>query len=336
VGWKGTLRSVGAAVRAAERDAKRRQRVLIAQEKHYARLEAAERAAYEVEVFENSIELLRSVHRECGDEINWNENQQAPAPKPPIRADKAEKVAQLKVDNYRPSFFDKLFKRVEKKRAELSLRLTQAVAQDDEDFKRARKEYEAKLSDWTQLVELSRRILAGELAAQLDAIKQLDPFSEIKTLGSEISFVAGEGAPLHAHLKVHGKGVIPKEIKSLLQSGKLSTKTMPAGRFNELHQDYVCACAIRVAREVFAVLPIQSVIVTANDELLNAKTGHLEEQPILSVFFVRKTLNSLNMEELDPSESMRNFVHAMGFRKTVGLAPVVALNPNDFVGNQGS
>lgn len=330
MGWKGTLRSVGAAVRAAERDAKRRQRELIAREKHYARLEAAERAAYEVEVFENTVELLRSVHKDCGDEIDWKKSLQAPKPTPPSRDDKAESAARRSVDGYRPSFLDKLFKRVEKKRAELAMRLTQAVAQDEAEFIRAKEEYEEELRDWEQLVELSRRILSGELQAQADAIKQLDPFSEIKTLGSDINFSLSEGVPLHVNLRVHGKGVIPKEIKSLLQSGKLSTKAMPAGRFNELHQDYVCACTIRVAREIFALLPNDSVIVTANDELLNPKTGHLEEQPILSVYFVRKTLNSLNLDELDPSDSMQNFVHVMGYRKTSGLAPVVALDPRQF------
>ena len=58
------MRSFGAAVRASERNAKRRQRELTLQEKHYDRMQAAEQAAFEVGVFENTVELLRSVHKE--------------------------------------------------------------------------------------------------------------------------------------------------------------------------------------------------------------------------------------------------------------------------------
>ena len=214
--------------------------------------------------------------------------------------------------------------------------MNQAVIKDEENFKRANSDYELELKDWAQLVEISKRVLAGESKALLEAIKQLDPFSEISTLGSEVSFTAEDGVPMHAVVRVHGKGAIPREIKSLLQSGKLSKKAMPVGRFNEIHQDYVCACVLRVAREVFAVLPVQTVIVTAKDEMLNAKTGHLEELPILSVLIPRKTLNSLNLDEIDPSDSMQNFVHVMGFKKTTGLSSVVPLNPMDYTNRANS
>jgi len=330
MGWRGALRSIGSAVREAERNAKRRQCELAANQKHFARMEAAEQAAHEVEVYENAIDVLKSVHKDCGETIDWVANGRLPEPKAPNRKDKAQKAAREKVAQYRPSFFDRLFKRESKRRAALNEAFTAAIERDETEYQSARAKYDEEHSDWSQLVQLSRRIVAGESEAMLDAIKQLDPFSEIKTLGSEMSITGHDGVPLHVVVRVHGKEIIPREAKCLLQSGKLSVKQVPAGRFNELHQDYVCGCVLRLAREVFALLPVNTVIVSAKDEVLDARTGHLVDSPLLSVLFVRKTLAALNMDSIDPSDSMQNFVHVMNFKKTAGFQAVSALKPEAY------
>lgn len=67
MGWKGTLRSLAAAQRRAEREAKRRQRELERQRKQLEKMEELELAAYEVQTFENYVDLLQSVHKECSE-----------------------------------------------------------------------------------------------------------------------------------------------------------------------------------------------------------------------------------------------------------------------------
>jgi len=89
-----------------------------------------------------------------------------------------------------------------------------------------------------------------------------------------------------------------------------------------LYQDYVCSVALRVAGELLALLPFQTVVVTATDKLLNSTTGHIEEQPILSVAIPRSTLDDLNLGLIDPSDSMQNFIHNMNFKKTKGFTAI--------------
>jgi len=125
-----------------------------------------------------------------------------------------------------------------------------------------------------------------------------------------------------AVLHVHGAAVIPREICSLLKSGRLSTKEMPKSRFNALYQDHVCSAVLRVACELFAVLPARAAIVTAVDELLNTATGHLEESSILSVAIPRETVEQLDLERIDPSDSMCNFIHRMKFTKVRGFEAI--------------
>ena len=46
------------------------------------------------------------------------------------------------------------------------------------------------------------------------------------------------------------------------------------------------------------------------------------EQAILAVAFTRQGMDRLNFATLDPSDSMRNFVHRMKFKKGAGMSPV--------------
>ncbi|WP_460161336.1 hypothetical protein [Pseudomonas sp. S2_B10] len=78
--WKGTLRSMQASARRAERNSKRRQRELEVRQKEFEKMEVLEQAAYEVEVYENHIDLLLSVHKDCGERIDWSEFANQPPP----------------------------------------------------------------------------------------------------------------------------------------------------------------------------------------------------------------------------------------------------------------
>ena len=120
-GWKGTVRSIGAAIRAAERDAKRRQRELEKQQKHYEKMQELERAAYEVEVYENHVEIIKSLHKECSNQIDWKKISLLRQPKKPTLSNKNKKKAKLNVATFRPGFFDKVLKQTEKKKEKLVL-----------------------------------------------------------------------------------------------------------------------------------------------------------------------------------------------------------------------
>jgi len=329
MGWKGTLRSIQAELRRAEREAQRRQRELVRQRKQLEKMQELERAAYEVQVYENYIDLLQSVHKECSDVWDWEAIRCSEPPVKPTTSHTYEESAQAELDKFKPGVFDKLLRRTESKHAELVRAVEEARQADERENEHALQAYEQEYADWEATCELAGRILAGSAEAYLDAIRQTDPFSDISELGSSIEFRVEKSSLVEATLHVNSEQVIPSEAKSLLKSGKLSEKRMPKSRFHELYQDYACGCVLRVARELFALLPIEMVIVNAVANLLNTQTGYMQEQPILSVAIPRKTLEGLNLEMLDPSDSMNNFVHRTAFRKTKGFSAVESLRPSD-------
>lgn len=329
MGWKGTLRSVRATYRQAERDAQRRQRELERQRKEYERMQELERAAYEVDVHENRIQLLLSVHKERSPPLDWNAMAAAPEPTEPERQSVAEQAARKELEDYQPGLLDRAMKREQKKRSWLAEEVEKAIQIDQAKHRAALRSWRDEHQDWKESRDLATRILATEPDAMLEAIEKLSPFSDISELGARLTFEIGDSRAVEATLHVHGDEVVPKEAKSLLKSGRLSVKQMPKSKFYELYQDYVCSCVLRVANELFAILPVELVFVTAVDRLLNTKTGHLEETPILSVAVSRETLSGLNLELIDPSDSLENFVHRMDFKKTKGFAGVRRLVPED-------
>lgn len=96
LGWKGTLRSISAASRRAEREARRRQRELETQRRQLEKMQEMERAIYEVEEYENHIDLLLSVHKECSDVWDWEAIQSSEPPAEPTKSHSHKEAARAR------------------------------------------------------------------------------------------------------------------------------------------------------------------------------------------------------------------------------------------------
>ena len=329
MGWKGTVRSINASHRQYEREAQRRQRELERQRQQLEKMEELERAAYEVQVYENYSDLLLSVHKECNDLWDWEIIRTTEPPIKPEKSQNNEELAQAKRNKFKPGVFDKMLKRVESKLDKLAMIVEEARQADENKYRESVHSFEQKYADWEATLELAERMLSGNTEAYIDAIRQTDPLNDISKLGSSLDFKAESISIVNATLHVNSEEVIPSEVKSLLKSGKLSVKQMPKGKFYELYQDHICSCVLRIARELFALLPIEMVLVNCLGNLLSSQTGYMEEKSILSVAIPRKTLEGLNFEMLDPSDSMSNFIHRMAFKRTTGFGAVESLKVSD-------
>jgi hypothetical protein len=225
--------------------------------------------------------------------------------------------------------FDKVFSRSKKRLEKLKAQIAIAKSKDEKDFLKAKRKYHDEYEEWKELTRFSSLIINGDINAYTEAIKNLDPFSEIHQIGSKINFEVVDSRLIVASLFVNNNSVIPKDYKALLKSGKVSVGKLSKTKFFELYQDYVCSAILRVSRELFALLPINMVVVNAIGELLNTSTGYFERKSILSVLIPRDTLERLNFEMLDPSDSMDNFLHKMSFKQTKGFSPIDVIDPSE-------
>lgn len=156
---------------------------------------------------------------------------------------------------------------------------------------------------------LALRVLLGDLTGYIEALKVFSPLSSIQRLGTTVEVQIEHRGLAICQLSVNDRGVIPKDVKTLTATGKVSTRTMAKGRYHELYQDHVCSCVLRVGREMLALLPLETVIVTALVNTLDSTAGNEALIPVLSVAITRSKLRELDFERLDPSESMSNFLH---------------------------
>ncbi|MEQ2005372.1 MAG: tellurite resistance TerB C-terminal domain-containing protein [Limisphaerales bacterium] len=203
---------------------------------------------------------------------------------------------------------------------------------DEIKFSLLLRKFEPEFAEWQEQNTLARAVVAGERAAYVRVLQELTPAAELRELGSTIGFQIHSPKLLEVTVKVNGLQAIPNEVKSLTTSGKVSVKAMPKGRFHEIYQDYVCGCVLRIGREVFALLPVETVIVTATTDIFDSRTGCTAEQPILSVAMPRGVMKKLDFDRLDPSDAMENFLQRGDFkssRKAGAFVPITPLTPTD-------
>lgn len=319
--WKGAARSCAATARRIERDQQRRARVAAQQFKQLQKEQAIASAAQAVASYNEYLAVLQAVHQDCSEPLDWKAMQREAAPAAPTPSTQHELTAQAALDAYEPGFFDRLFKRGPAKRARLEEAVAAAREQDEQLTATRQREYTQQQADWQDRQLLTEQVLAKNTEVYQQVLEAFAPFDGIGQLGSSLEFTFTDD---HIEVDVHVNTaeVIPNFVVSQLASGKLSRKALPISKFNELYQDYVCGCLLRVAREVMAHLPVSQVVVHALAEQLNSATGLLERQIIVSVTMPRATMATLNFAALDPSDSMRNFNHTMKFTKTGGFQAV--------------
>lgn len=290
------------------RPERQRQLAIREQRNYQSKIEAFEQANLEVEEFQNHLSLLTSVHKECSEPTEWVKiAEQAP---PFIQGEMGpnEKEAREKAEKYSPGFFEKLFHKDDDKREQLQERIMNA------------KEIDHHLYDeWEATKEVADRILKGDPEAYKMAIETMAPFDDIVDLGSGFDFHFIDQHTVEVEFHVESKDVIPDTVKLLTKTGKLSTRAMGKTMFFAYYQDYVCSCVIRVARELFALLPIDQILIHADNTQLDTATGHNETVQILSVKIDRDHFETINFERIDCSDAIESFEHHMDFLKTKGF-----------------
>lgn len=322
MGWKTQLRAMEAQVRREEREAKKRQRELERQAKEFSKLSQQQQASFEVEEYENKLEMLQSVHKEQGEVCDWLSIFSTLPPLPPKKRSFNELRALQNIAITPPHL---------KSKAPDSI-VEQARSHDEQEFQDSIKSYSDEKAELDRFKSLSRRMLDRDRKAYKDALTEFNPFAEIHRMGSKVRFVFNSSKIISVIVKFKGTEVIPSEVKSLTSTGKLSVKQMPKSRFQELYQDCICSCMLRIARESFAILPIDTILITATIDALDSSTGQTIEQSVLSVVIPRSAMSQLDFDRLDPSDAIETFLHRGNFkasRKAGAFGPITPLTSED-------
>jgi len=314
------------ALRQFERVAEQHRRAAVREYKIQEKQQAIADAARAVRQFEEYTHTLVSIHTTALTPVDWPQLLATPEPSTPIRASKNEEVAVCKQTAYSPSLFARLLHLEGIKRRALEKKVTDARERDEIIYRKQKAKYEEELTEWVETQEMAKGVLAKDPEAYKQVLDYFGPFAELAEFGTRITLNL---RPESAQIEIFAASidVVPENILSQTTTGKLSKKSMPAGRRHALYQDFVCSCALRIGRDVLACLPLPLVVVNVSSKLLDTSTGISAESPILSVAITPGKLRDLDFNHLDPSDSMTNFPFRMKFGKTTGFSPVERLDP---------
>lgn len=248
-----------------------------------------------MEEYQSKIEAIISIHKECDDFVDWNGIATSQPPFDKNTVGPKEQEAQAVFEKYKPGFFAKKIK---------FLDITEAKRNDIEKGRiEDLQDYEA----WENLNKTAKAVLEGDIDCMLEVIEEMAPLDDL------------------VEFEVMADNVVPKDNLTLTATGKLSSKKLSASARLDLMQDYVCSCAIRVARDMCAILPVKGVLIHAKDTFINTEIGLQEAKDILSVYIERTTLDKLNYDLIDPSDAITSLQHRMKFLKTKGFQPIERL-----------
>lgn len=285
-------------MRTSEREQSKQQKAYARELKAHAKSQAKERelklAQLEVEAYENQIELLLSHHKECPLPIDWGQRFSRLRPVSP------RQFAGVSRRNWRMQRIADLASTVPPPPLHEVATSTCAPNQDQE--------------DWDREHGLAKRILNGDTDAYIEALNSYSDLDEIAEHGSEFDVIAHDRWRLAVSFTVGGPQVVPAETKSLTAAGKVSTKMTPKRVHGELYQDHVCSCILRVGREVFALLPVTEVLITANAKAFDIEAGGEKVGPVYSVILTRERFLQVDFDAADPSDTIESFQHTGDFK----------------------
>ncbi|MBM7573024.1 DUF4236 domain-containing protein [Aquibacillus albus] len=280
---------------------KEQQQFEVEKENQYTKAEA------EVERFESRIDMLTRVHEEASDGIDWNEILSSPRPFPENEDGPHVQNIKATIQNYKPTWRDKLFNRVE---ARLKIWEESLPEEQEKDL--------MLVKQWEQAKANATSILNRDISAWTAILEEINPFEDIIELGNDITYVFDhDGKHVTVRLEIENKQVIPETTLSLTKTGKLSQRKMAKGKYFQLYQDYVCSCVLRVIRELFAIFPIEMVQVNVYD--YSTADESEDYGCILSVMTNRSQIESTTFTNIDCSDIIEQFKPHMKFLKTKGF-----------------
>lgn len=270
----------------------------------------------EVAEFQEALEYITSFHIGCDYEYDW----EAMAKElPPFKAGEKgpnEILAFEKLENFKPSFLGKVFKSLEaKQRAELEEEVKKAIEED-------KKLYDA----WEKRKRLSQSILNGDIQTYETLLKDIKFGSKLGGFVNSFKIQIPSADFLIIDCNINLEDIIPTHYKTLTKTGRLSIRKYNKTDYYAITKLYVPSLVLRVARNIFGLLPLKSVIINAQTRVIDTSIGKHMDITILSVKIDKTTLDKLNFDLINPFDALSNFEHNVSFLKTKGFQEVKKLS----------
>ena len=131
---------------------------------------------------------------------------------------------------------------------------------------------------WDFYKSVADKILSGDIATYLHVIEVIRPLDDLMLYGGDFEFDTDDETVMEIEFDVMPEDVLGENCSE------------------DLLQEYVSACVIRVARDIMALLPVQTVKVNAV----------LDNRTLLAVDFDKATMLDVDFDESDSAVDIIN------------------------------
>jgi hypothetical protein len=196
--------------------------------------------------------------------------------------------------------------------------------------------YETRNREWREVSRVAEGVLSANPEVYAEALTRKGRFDALEFVGAGTDF---RFVPDDPHVALVDVGIwrismLPGHRPVASQQGYLSLVASTHNYVNDLYWRYVCSCAIRAAREVFAVLPpLETVLVNAAPTRLGTSSPGRQQHVLLSVVIPREGLDARQLEKLDAPTAVESFVRREAHRSSAGFTAVMPLSPQMLPGS---
>lgn len=141
---------------------------------------------------------------------------------------------------------------------------------------------------WEYYYSVAPDVLSGDIDTYLQLIYEVNPLDDLLEYGNNFEFGTDDSNKM--------------EVEYTVNTDVLSHARQTMGRqeYNDLLQDFVCSLSIRIARDLFALLPINHAIIHTV----------MDKQTIMTVDFDRHNLSKVKFGFIDPSDTVKRFQYS--------------------------
>lgn len=111
-----------------------------------------------------------------------------------------------------------------------------------------------EFESWRFLKSISHKVLSGDIDTYLEAIEKMRPVDDLLEYGSDFEFGTDNPNSMEVEFRINSHNMLPE------------ASIVGARAYEQIFKEYVCASSIRVARDLFALLPVKYVIVYAKNQ----------------------------------------------------------------------
>src|SRR5690606_36063498 len=116
------------------------------------KMEELAQAQYDVEVFENYIEQIQSLHKEGSELINWIELKNEEAPLEPKLEYPKMIQAEFRFNTFKPNFLHKIFNMTESKKKSLLKNIETSKVIDEQAYEQSLMNYRQTYQEWLEQI----------------------------------------------------------------------------------------------------------------------------------------------------------------------------------------